>query len=744
MDYSGTNYSIKNLYHPYKSLKPGSLHKINPNHKFNYYLIHQKPIQNSIDSNQRSTSQEKTNISNISCSYGINQSLSQKNITSRGYSSLDNFPFITNQKPKPNKIIVHKMLNHTNRLEQTDSSIVLNNSNSYSFLNNKKSFEPFSKKLNLANQQKITSHSSQEDQTDGLIPNNKINKDILKCEFLLNFLKKSKSQRNKQNINIIRVTDDLQKKEKTDQYPTFAHPQTAKKKERKPSFDNKNNKKEHKVFFSRGSNKSNKAEIIKSKEKESKNSKSLNQKRLKSFSVQSVINSTSPSSNSINMRMRIKNKSRVLSPFSLERKQSDHKIIIFDETETKTKNKNFLVQLENVIKFNRINYINDKRNETKKNIISNIGNYIQVYQKRNSTYFDDLLISLVEKEINKFRDEIFFNAVKDDNIIFNQIYNNYFLIFSNTKCKLEPNLIDYLFLHYFTATGDDFGIYLENPDFNLFGDNGKINVKTKKTSKILIKEHNDHVEQNLYKKKKNFLFIQNKIFLDFLNQFSKDNLFSSNQSTIHNENTNKRIYSRKKTARAISSLDILKHKNFFIWRKNKMNLSLIDTKKHDFLYELPITNLVKNVGKGNFIKSRGRGKSQVDILNIFANSANIFEALVKLIKINELKLFIEVYNQRKNEIDINEQDPKNGNTLLIYSIIMNAFEISNYLLEKGADPNIENSHNNTALHYAFSYKNFKVADLLTKSGAKENIVNKLGLTPWECINHNCEDENEEE
>ena len=75
---------------------------------------------------------------------------------------------------------------------------------------------------------------------------------------------------------------------------------------------------------------------------------------------------------------------------------------------------------------------------------------------------------------------------------------------------------------------------------------------------------------------------------------------------------------------------------------------------------------------------------------------------------------------------------------------MKAFEISNYLLEKGADPNIENSHNNTALHYAFSYKNFKVADLLTKNGAKENIVNKLGLTPWECINHNCEDENEEE
>ena len=52
---------------------------------------------------------------------------------------------------------------------------------------------------------------------------------------------------------------------------------------------------------------------------------------------------------------------------------------------------------------------------------------------------------------------------------------------------------------------------------------------------------------------------------------------------------------------------------------------------------------------------------------------------------------------------------------------MNAFEISNYLLAKGADPNIENSHNNTALHYAFSYKNFK-----------------LGLTPWECINHNCD------
>ena len=113
---------------------------------------------------------------------------------------------------------------------------------------------------------------------------------------------------------------------------------------------------------------------------------------------------------------------------------------------------------------------------------------------------------------------------------------------------------------------------------------------------------------------------------------------------------------------------------------------------------------------------------------------------MKLIKINDTKLFIELYQQKIKQIKINQKDKQNGNTLLIYAIKSNAEEIIKFLLESGADTNIENNFNNTALHYAFSYKNYKIADLLTNYGAKENIINKFGMTPWECIDNNCEED----
>ena len=158
-------------------------------------------------------------------------------------------------------------------------------------------------------------------------------------------------------------------------------------------------------------------------------------------------------------------------------------------------------------------------------------------------------------------------------------------------------------------------------------------------------------------------------------------------------------------------------------------------------------NLLNGAGKGNFIKARSRSplkqiQPKVDIFNLFTNSSSVFAALKQLVKLNELKALQDVIRQRNKELNINCQDPKDGNTLLILSVKLNNIEISKYLLDSGADPNIENEYGNTALHYAFSNNYYKAADLLSNYGAKENVVNKLGLTPWECINKNCEEESE--
>ena len=64
--------------------------------------------------------------------------------------------------------------------------------------------------------------------------------------------------------------------------------------------------------------------------------------------------------------------------------------------------------------------------------------------------------------------------------------------------------------------------------------------------------------------------------------------------------------------------------------------------------------------------------------------------------------------------------------------------ISKLLLERGANPNIQNNEGNSALHFALSGKNFIIADLLKKFGAKEDCYNKLGYTPWDCVGKSIE------
>lgn len=52
------------------------------------------------------------------------------------------------------------------------------------------------------------------------------------------------------------------------------------------------------------------------------------------------------------------------------------------------------------------------------------------------------------------------------------------------------------------------------------------------------------------------------------------------------------------------------------------------------------------------------------------------------------------------------------------------------LIKNGANVNSTNNQGNTPLHYAVAYNLSNLTDLLVESGANENIKNKKKRTAW--------------
>ncbi|KJV58372.1 ankyrin repeat family protein [Rickettsia felis str. Pedreira] len=93
------------------------------------------------------------------------------------------------------------------------------------------------------------------------------------------------------------------------------------------------------------------------------------------------------------------------------------------------------------------------------------------------------------------------------------------------------------------------------------------------------------------------------------------------------------------------------------------------------------------------------------------------------------------------DVNINSQNKDNGCTFLHYSVedVKVLYDnIPQFLLEKGADPNIQNKDGNTPLHILinrdfFSSKEIYVAKLLIQYGADIELKNLLGWTPIQCF-----------
>jgi ankyrin repeat protein len=78
---------------------------------------------------------------------------------------------------------------------------------------------------------------------------------------------------------------------------------------------------------------------------------------------------------------------------------------------------------------------------------------------------------------------------------------------------------------------------------------------------------------------------------------------------------------------------------------------------------------------------------------------------------------------------INHQAKGQGNTLLMEACDREFDIVAEYLLQHGADPNLQNTKKSTALHIAVQHSNVQIVELLLANGASVHISDDTGCTP---------------
>ncbi len=108
--------------------------------------------------------------------------------------------------------------------------------------------------------------------------------------------------------------------------------------------------------------------------------------------------------------------------------------------------------------------------------------------------------------------------------------------------------------------------------------------------------------------------------------------------------------------------------------------------------------------------------------NTFNSSMDIF-SLARSGEINKFKTFLK----SNPEIDINHKNHK-GHSPLMIAVYMGNHEVSEFLIEKGADPNSTDLSGNTVLMGAAFKGDVAMVQLLIKQGAQKDLRNPDGLT----------------
>ena len=73
-----------------------------------------------------------------------------------------------------------------------------------------------------------------------------------------------------------------------------------------------------------------------------------------------------------------------------------------------------------------------------------------------------------------------------------------------------------------------------------------------------------------------------------------------------------------------------------------------------------------------------------------------------------------------------------GITLLMLAVAHENYDACKYLIEKGANVNLQTNYGLTALHYASHRHNYDICVLLVENGADILLGNYIGILPSNC------------
>ena len=163
-----------------------------------------------------------------------------------------------------------------------------------------------------------------------------------------------------------------------------------------------------------------------------------------------------------------------------------------------------------------------------------------------------------------------------------------------------------------------------------------------------------------------------------------------------------------------------------------INNSEISSTNEHLLTQQSFNNIlnIKLQSKRNSVKSNIKMNFHYNTSYINSSSKN--NNLIKSIELNNLKKVKEYLNKDKSNINSLN---KNGISPLHIAVISGNLEIINFLLDKGANPNIKSlSKKQTPLHYAYIFKStktHKIINLLIKYNANPNLEDTNNKRPKE-------------
>ena len=258
----------------------------------------------------------------------------------------------------------------------------------------------------------------------------------------------------------------------------------------------------------------------------------------------------------------------------------------------------------------------------------------------------------------------------------------------------------------------------------------------------------------------------------------EDNYNSDDELPIKNmfkEKTKRKLIYQKR----ISNNNFISKLNEKLKRKSSNNIFSFENKLLDYNFKRTskknlstreilgdnMINFFSHHRKKKKIIKPKRQKKNIQTIKMSSQSVtNLFSSrnkLITLLKTHEIKAEIlknigdniykriffhiketndyEIKRLIKNNIDyinMNYQD-ENGDTFLLKAVKYNcSFEIIEFLLKLGSNPNLFNNEGNSPLHYSLSHGNYKITNLLLNHDADETHCNNKGLIPWQCINKN--------